>query len=81
MSRRGRNNAGDREGRPYGGHMQETVYSRDGCVFRPAGVVCEAGPGPACYGCGWHPRIEDARKAQVREKLRRRWKGGDRRAV
>lgn len=44
----------------------ETVYSRDGCVFRAAGVVCEKGPGTACFGCGWHPRIEPAR-----EKLRR----------
>ena len=61
--------------------MEETIYSRDGCVFRPAGVVCEARPGTACYGCGWHPRIEEARKEQAREKLRRRWKGGDRRAV
>lgn len=51
--------------------MQETIYSRDGCVFRPAGVVCEKGAGVACYGCGWHPRIEAARKEQAREKLRR----------
>lgn len=54
--------------------MTETIYSRDGCVFRPAGVVCEKGAGVACFGCGWHPRIEEARKEQVREKLRRRWK-------
>jgi len=54
--------------------MQETVYSRDGCVFRPAGVVCETGPGVCCDRCGWNPRIEDARKEQARDKLRKRWK-------
>lgn len=54
--------------------MQETVYSRDGCVFRPAGVLCEKGAGVACFGCGWHPRIEEARKEQARERLRRQWK-------
>lgn len=54
--------------------MTETIYSRDGCVFHLAGVVCEKGPGTACFGCGWHPRIEAERKKQVRETLLRRWK-------
>lgn len=55
--------------------MTETIYSRDGCVFCPAGVVCEPGPAEArCGRCGWNPRIAEARKEQVREKLRRLWK-------
>lgn len=54
--------------------MQETIYSRDGCVFCPAGVCCPDGPSSDCSRCGWNPRIGAARKEQAREKLRRRWK-------
>jgi len=50
---------------------------RDGCVYCRAGVECHL-PAmygkipPQCQSCGWNPAIQPARKAQARERLRRK---------
>lgn len=45
------------------------VYSFDGCVFHPAGVVC--GDKSLCPVCGWNPEVEKARIERIREKRER----------
>ena len=57
----------------------EKAISMDGCVYCWAGVICRfpairGGIPPECKCCGWNPAVEPARKAQARERLRRKVK-------
>ena len=57
----------------------EKAISMDGCVYCWAGVTCHfpavrGGIPPECKCCGWNPAVEPARKAQARERLRRKVK-------
>ena len=43
----------------------------EGCDYNPAGVVCpKKSKNRNCAKCGWNPRVEKRRIAQIRKRMR-----------